>query len=128
MLGDVLDDLGRAVADDLGDAARYVHLDVTQRGRLGAARSGHDRARRHLDVLVNNAGIIRLSMMLDTSVEEYREVIHVNQVGCFLGMRAAVAPMTAAGGGSIVNISSINGIAGAIACMSYVASKLAIRG
>ena len=52
----------------------------------------------------------------------------MNQVGCFLGMRAAIAPMTASGGGSIVNISSINGIVGGNDCMSYVASKFAIRG
>lgn len=128
VLGDVLDDLGTTVANDLGPSAAYVHLDVTSEADwAGAIQVAGDLGGR-LDILVNNAGIIRLAPLLDCSLDEYREVIHVNQVGCFLGMRAAVAPMTAVGGGSIINISSINGIVGGIACMSYVASKFAIRG
>ena len=128
VLGDVLDDLGHAVADDIGDAATYVHLDVSSErdweGAMAATLAVGDR----LDALVNNAGIIKLASLTDCTRDEYMSVIRVNQVGCFLGMRAAIAPMTASGGGSIVNISSINGIVGGSHCMSYVASKFAIRG
>jgi 3alpha(or 20beta)-hydroxysteroid dehydrogenase len=128
VLGDVLDDLGNAVATDIGDAATYVHLDVSSERDWTAALEETLAVDDQLDVLVNNAGIIKLASLTDCSLEEYWSVIRVNQVGCFLGMRAAVAPMTAVGGGSIVNISSINGIVGGSHCMSYVASKFAIRG
>jgi 3alpha(or 20beta)-hydroxysteroid dehydrogenase len=128
VLGDVLDDLGRGVADDIGDAARYVHLDVSSERDWEDAMAATLAVDDRLDALVNNAGIIKIASLTDCSLEEYWSVIRVNQVGCFLGMRAAIAPMTASGGGSIVNISSINGIVGGTHCMSYVASKFAIRG
>ena len=127
VLGDVLDDLGQAVADDIGDAATYVHLDVSSERDWETAMAATLAVDNRLDALVNNAGIIKLAALTDCSLDEYWSVIRVNQVGCFLGMRAAVAPMTASGGGSIVNISSINGIVGGTHCMSYVASKFAIR-
>jgi len=128
VLGDVLDDLGQAVADDIGDAATYVHLDVSSERDWETAMAATLAVDNRLDALVNNAGIIKLAALTDCSLDEYSSVIRVNQVGCFLGMRAAVAPMTDSGGGSIVNISSINGIVGGTHCMSYVASKFAIRG
>src|SRR3954453_496556 len=128
VLGDVLDDLGRAVADDIGDAATYVHLDVSKEDDWETAIAATLAVDDRLDALVNNAGIIKIASLADCSLEEYWSVIRVNQVGCFLGMRAAIAPMTATGGGSIVNISSINGIVGGTHCMSYVSSKFAIRG
>ena len=128
VLGDVLDDLGQAVADDIGDAATYVHLDVSSERDWETAMAATLAVANRLDALVNNAGIIKLAALTDCSLDEYWSVIRVNQVGCFLGMRSAVAPMTAGGGGSIVNISSINGILGGTHCMSYVASKFAIRG
>jgi 3alpha(or 20beta)-hydroxysteroid dehydrogenase len=128
VLGDVLDDLGRAVADDIGDAATYVHLDVSSERDWEAAMAVTLAVDDRLDALVNNAGIIKIASLTDCSLEEYWSVIRVNQVGCFLGMRAAIAPMAESGGGSIVNISSINGIVGGTHCMSYVASKFAIRG
>ena len=119
---------GNAVAADIGDAATYVHLDVSSERDWEAAMAATLAVDDRLDALVNNAGIIKIASLTDCSLEEYWSVIRVNQVGCFLGMRAAIAPMTASGGGSIVNISSINGIVGGTHCMSYVASKFAIRG
>jgi 3alpha(or 20beta)-hydroxysteroid dehydrogenase len=62
------------------------------------------------------------------TLESYRRVTEVNQTGVFLGMRAAVEPMTRAGRGSIVNISSIDGMIGMDLCLAYVASKWAVRG
>ena len=79
-----------------------------------------------LDVLINNAGIIRIGMMADVSLDEYMSVINVNQIGCWLGMKSASAIMRS--GGSIINISSMNGVMPGAGIMSYVASKFAIRG
>ena len=81
-----------------------------------------------LDVLVNNAGIIRAAPLETMPIETYNEVIAVNQTGCFLGMQAAAAPMRDCGGGSIVNISSVAGLKGVSGVIGYVASKWAIRG
>ena len=127
LLGDVLDDQGAAVAADLGDPARYVHLDVSREadwdGALAAAREMGEVA-----ALVNNAAIIRPSAIEDTSLDDYMSVIEVNQVGCFLGMKAVMPALRDAGGGAIVNISSIDGIGSKNGLVSYTASKFAIRG
>ena len=127
VLGDVLDAEGSKVAEDIGPSARYVHLDVSQEADWVAAIEAAA-AFGPLQALVNNAAIIRPSAIEDTSLEEYLSVINVNQVGAFLGMRSAIAPMRAAGGGSIVNISSIDGIGSKNGLVSYSASKFAIRG
>jgi 3alpha(or 20beta)-hydroxysteroid dehydrogenase len=126
VLGDVLDDEGKAVAAELGEAARYVHLDVTREGDWAAAVATAEELG-PLTVVVNNAGILRPSAIADTSVEEYLATIMVNQVGTFLGMRSAIAPMTAAGGGSIINISSIDGIGSKNGLVAYSSSKGAVR-
>ena len=81
-----------------------------------------------LNVLVNNAGIAEAAPLAETSLESYRRVTEVNQTGVFLGMREAIEPMTAAGGGSFINISSIDGLIGMDFIISYVASKFAVRG
>jgi 3alpha(or 20beta)-hydroxysteroid dehydrogenase len=128
VIADVLDDQGEALATELGPCAAYRHLDVSDEegwatvmgelvGRLG-----------RLDVLVNNAGILRVSPLEETSLADYRRVVDVNQIGTFLGMRAAIGPMRDAGGGSIVNVSSTQGIVGMIGLVSYVSTKFAIRG
>jgi 3alpha(or 20beta)-hydroxysteroid dehydrogenase len=128
VLGDVLDDLGEKVAIDLGDAARFVHLDVTKpddwKGAVDTAVSTFGK----LDVLINNAGILKLGPIETQPLDEYLAVIHVNQVGCFLGMQAVIPAMRAAGGGSIVNTSSVAGLIGTVGLAAYTASKFAVRG
>jgi 3alpha(or 20beta)-hydroxysteroid dehydrogenase len=128
MLADVLDGSGEEVAGDLGDRASYVHLDVSLEDDwtqvMGAAMERFGR----LDVLVNNAGIIMGAPFEEVSLRAFQEVIAVNQVGCFLGMKAAISGMKAAGVGSIVNVSSIGGLYGLPGVMGYVASKFAITG
>jgi 3alpha(or 20beta)-hydroxysteroid dehydrogenase len=128
VLGDVLDGEGSAVAAEIGPAAAYVHLDVTRedawREAVGVARARFGR----LDVLVNNAGILRAGPIETLPLEDFETVVRVNQVGCFLGMRAAIPAMRAAGRGSIVNVSSIAGIRGRPGVVAYVASKWAITG
>jgi 3alpha(or 20beta)-hydroxysteroid dehydrogenase len=82
----------------------------------------------NLDVLVNNAGIVNLGQLRTFDLGKWRQILDVNLTGTFLGMQAAVDPMTEAGGGSIINISSIEGIRGAPMVHGYVATKWAVRG
>ena len=126
-LGDVLDERCAAVAADLGDAAIALHLDVRDEAEWAAAVAATLERFGTLNVLVNNAGILRHAPIADTDPAVYREVIEVNQVGCFLGMRAAIPAMIAAGGGSIVNTSSAAGLEGAPNVVAYAASKAAVR-
>lgn len=79
-------------------------------------------------VLVNNAGIMPVGTIEDGDLDEFRAALDVNVVGTLLGIRSVIAPMRAAGGGSIVNVSSIAGMRGARALSAYSASKFAIRG
>ena len=81
-----------------------------------------------LDVLVNNAGVLAHATIADMPLADFRRVLDVNLIGCWLGIKHATAPMTAAGGGSIVNISSIEGFVGAAGLSAYAASKFGIRG
>ncbi len=128
VLGDLRDAQGEAVAKELGDAARYVHLDVTREASWQTAVEATIEAFGSLDVLVNNAGILHLEAIADTSLEDFERVIRVNQTGTFLGLRAAIEPMKRAGRGSIVNISSIDGLQGRNGLIAYSASKWAVRG
>jgi 3alpha(or 20beta)-hydroxysteroid dehydrogenase len=128
VIGDILDDEGKALAEELGDAVRYVHLDVTQPDQWDAAVATATGEFGKLDVLVNNAGIVALGQLKNFDLAKWQKVIDVNLTGTFLGMRVAVEPMIAAGGGSIINVSSIEGLRGAPAVHPYVASKWAVRG
>ncbi|ORV02145.1 3-alpha-hydroxysteroid dehydrogenase [Mycobacterium bohemicum] len=128
VIGDVLDDEGKALADEIGESARYVHLDVTQPDQWDAAVATATGEFGRLNVLVNNAGIVALGQLRNFDLAKWQKVIDVNLTGTFLGMRVAVDPMTEAGGGSIINVSSIEGLRGAPAVHPYVASKWAVRG
>jgi len=127
--GDLLDEQGTAVAAELGeDNCRYLHHDVSSEDDWVAAVGTALEAFGRLDILVNNAGILVQAPITDMPLAEFRRVLDVNAVGCWLGMKSVVEPMKAAGGGSIVNISSIEGLTGAAHCTAYAASKFAIRG
>jgi 3alpha(or 20beta)-hydroxysteroid dehydrogenase len=128
VLGDVLDEVGEKLAVEIGDAAAYVHLDVSRPDDWATAVEAATNRFGKLDVLVNNAGILRFGSIERTSFEEYRQVIEVNQFGCFLGMKAAIPALKAAGGGAIVNISSTQGLEGMAGACAYTASKFAVRG
>ncbi|MGH8991443.1 MAG: glucose 1-dehydrogenase [Acidimicrobiia bacterium] len=125
-VADILEDEGRAVAADLGDEAMFVPLDVTSEAAWEKAVGSVTERFGGLQVLINNAGIVSFAPLLGTTLEDYRRVIDVNQVGVFLGMRAAAPAMRA--GGSIINISSIDGLVGMPFLTAYVASKFAVRG
>ena len=106
VLGDVRDEQGAAVAAALGpDACRFVHHDVTSESDWVTAVDTTVAAFGRLDVLVNNAGILAHAPIDEMALADFRRVLEVNLVGCWLGIKHVVAPMTAAGGGSIVNIS-----------------------
>ena len=129
VLGDVLDDEGTAVAAELGDAAVYRHLDVTSEGDWGTAVGAAVERFGGLHVLVSNAGISPMPRpIIDTKPDDYRRVIEINQVGSFLGIHTAAPAIVAAGGGSIILISSVNGFVGAGGIAGYVSSKFALRG
>jgi len=128
VLGDVLDDLGKETADSLGGNAFYRHLDVTSEDDWAAVVGEVIDNFGRIDVLVNNAGILRFAALPDMSLDEYRRVVDINQVGTFLGMRAVSKHMIAAGSGSIVNISSVEGLAGMAMLTAYTGTKFAIRG
>jgi len=129
VFGDVLDDRGAAVAAGLGEqSCRYTRHDVTSEEDWAAAVALTVDAFGKLDVLVNNAGILQFAPIADMALADFRRVLEVNAVGCWLGMKAVIDPMTKAGGGSIVNISSIEGFTGAEGLSAYSASKFAVRG
>ncbi|WP_431874464.1 glucose 1-dehydrogenase [Amycolatopsis sacchari] len=125
-IADVLDDEGKALADELG--AAYQHLDVSSEDDWAAAVERTVDEFGSLTVLVNNAGILHFSELAKTSLADYERVIRVNQIGAFLGMRSVVEPMSHAEAGSIVNVSSVEGLAGMPYLVAYTASKFAIRG
>ncbi len=128
VIGDILDDEGKALADELGDSARYVHLDVTDAEQWDAAVNVAVEAFGKLTALVNNAGIVALGKIGQFDMAKFQAVIDVNLTGTFLGMQAVVEQLKAAGGGSIINVSSIEGLRGAPMVHPYVASKWAVRG
>jgi len=125
---DVLDDEGEALAKALGDGAFYQRLDVTDEGAWAAAVAETEARFGKLDVLVNNAGIGIVSPLDAIDLALHRRVLDVNFHGVFLGIRAARPAMLRAGGGSIVNVSSIDGLAGVANMASYSASKFAVTG
>ena len=125
---DILDDDGKALADELGDRVRFLHLDVTSEDQWQDVVAQTERELGRLDVLVNNAGILKFNALVDTPLEEFRQIIDVNLTGVFLGMKTAIPAMRRAGGGAIVNISSTEGYAATLFCGSYTASKFGVRG
>jgi 3alpha(or 20beta)-hydroxysteroid dehydrogenase len=128
VLGDVLDDAGKTVAASLGDAAIYLHHDVSQEESWAHFVATASETFGRIDVLMNNAGILHLASVAEIALDDYMKVIRVNQVGCLLGMKSVIPAMVQAGGGSIINVSSTTGIEGAMGMVAYVASKFAIRG
>ncbi len=128
VVGDILDDEGEKVAAALGGSAAYSHLDVGSEDDWAAAVSLAEERFGHVNVLVNNAGVLAFQAVHKTTLEEWERVQRVNVTGTFLGIKAVTPSMQAAGGGSIVNISSTAGLVGLPFVAAYVASKWAVRG
>ena len=131
LVADILDGQGEALAKELTERhgegrVRYQHLDVGDEDDWAAAVEAALSAFGKLDGLVNNAGILRFNELVSTPLEEFLLVVRVNQVGCFLGMRAAVPAIEAAGGGTVVNTASYTAQTGMTLLTSYAATKGAI--
>lgn len=128
VLADVLDEPGAAVAREIGAAAVYQHLDVAEESDW--TRGVEETLKRfdRLDVLVNNAAVLHMAAIADTTPADFLRVVRVNQLGTFLGIRAVSDAMKAAGGGSIVNVSSVDGLRGQNGVVAYASTKWAVRG
>ena len=127
VIGDVLEPEGRQLTSELGDAAVFVRQDVTQERDWETAINAADKLG-GLHGLVNNAGIYQPRTLMETDTELFESHMRVNQLGCFLGMKAVVPLMERSGGGSIVNISSVAGLRGSPGAIAYSATKWALRG
>lgn len=100
VIADVLDEQGEALAKELGqENALFVHLDVSVEADWQAAVAAAKEAFGGIDGLVNNAGILRFNELLSTPLEEFQQVVQVNQVGAFLGIRTVAPEIEAAGAG-----------------------------
>jgi 3alpha(or 20beta)-hydroxysteroid dehydrogenase len=128
LLLDLRDELGEAVAKDLSSSARYLHADVTQEEDWREAAKLAESAFGPLTTVVNNAAILHIAPIEFTTVDDYLRVVRVNELGTFLGIRTAIEPMRRNGGGSIINISSIDGHHAAPGTSVYSASKFGVRG
>jgi 3alpha(or 20beta)-hydroxysteroid dehydrogenase len=129
LLGDVRVEQGRAVARELGEAAEFVELDVGNEAHWSQAVALAEEKFGGIDILINNAAVLVLAPLEQTSVADYERVVRVNQVGPFLGMRTVAPAMRRRGRGSIVNIGSTDGVfPGDQGLIAYGASKWALRG
>ena len=126
VLTDINAEKGQALAAELGSQALFIQHNVTSEddwAQVIAATEAHFGT---VNVLVNNAGITQSKSILETSLDDYRRILEINQVSVFLGMKAVIPSMQASKQGSIINISSINGLVGG--AIGYTDSKFAVRG
>ncbi|GAA1688991.1 SDR family oxidoreductase [Glycomyces endophyticus] len=127
VVADVLADQGKALADEL-EGARFCELDVTDEAAWDRVVAETLASFGAVDVLVNNAGIANAAPIEHFTLAKWNAVIAVNLTGTFLGCRAVVPAMKAAGRGSIVNVSSVEGLRGSERLHGYTASKFGVRG
>jgi 3alpha(or 20beta)-hydroxysteroid dehydrogenase len=128
VMGDILDAEGAAVAEELGEAASYVHLDVTDRDQWAAAVGRSLDRYGKLNVLVNNAGIANFGPIGEYAPAQWDTIIAINLTGVFNGINACVAALIAGAPSSIINISSTAGLQGYASLPGYNATKFGVRG
>lgn len=128
VIADVLDEPGLALAEELGDGAIFVHLDVTVEASWASALATVEKQFGPVTVLVNNAGIANSGSLGDYTLEQWTTIMAVNATGVFLGIKLVTPGMKKAKRGSIINISSVEGLRGGAFLHGYVASKFAVRG
>ncbi len=127
VLADLDDAQGQAVADELGESAMYLHLDVTDEENWKSVVAQTVKTFGRLDILVNNAGMMTLGNVVDADLESYRKTNAVNNEGVFLGCKHAIPAMADSGGGSIINMSSVAALHGMSFFAAYSASKGAVK-
>jgi len=125
---DILVEDGKTLEKELGENATFAKHDVRSEEEWKSVVSLAESTFGPINILVNNAGIVFNKKFVETTEEEYRRIIDINQVGVFLGMKSVVPSMKKGKGGSIINISSIDGLRGAPGNLAYDASKFAVRG
>ncbi len=128
VIADLSSSDGEKTAEELGEQAIFIELDVTDEENWTSLVEKTEERFGPINILVNNAGIVVSKSIQDTSLEDFRTTSRINQDGVFLGIKNIFGSMKKAGGGSIVNISSISGIVGNMNNSAYVASKFAVRG
>ncbi|PFG42989.1 3alpha(or 20beta)-hydroxysteroid dehydrogenase [Isoptericola jiangsuensis] len=128
VVADVLEDPGAALAAELGERAVFARLDVTDEDGWAAVVRDVAATWGGPDVLVNNAGVANAGPIEHYPRAKWDAVIAVNLTGVYLGCRAVVGAMRERGGGSIVNVSSVEGMRGSTHLHGYVASKFGVRG
>ncbi|KKK36915.1 3-alpha-hydroxysteroid dehydrogenase [Mesobacillus campisalis] len=126
VIADILEEEGQALATELGENAKFTKLDVTNNANWEQAVALAEEAFGPVNVLVNNAGITMNKSIEEMTLDEYKRIVDINQVSVFLGMKAIIPSMKEAKGGSIVNISSMNGLVGG--AIGYTDTKFAVRG
>ncbi len=127
VIADILDDMGEQLAVELRDAATYQHMDVTSQDDWEAAISEAESRFGAVNVLVNNAAILHLGTIADTSPEDFHRVLDVNLVGPMLGVKAVTPAMRRSGGGSIVNVASVDALDPHNGSVCYASSKWGLR-
>jgi len=131
VITDVLDEAGKQTAQRLspdGSRCMFLHHDVTNEGDWASVVAETVSAFGQIDILINNAGIFERGSILDTPLKDFQRTIDINLTGVFLGMKAVAPHMVQRKTGSIVNISSVAGLAGTPGFVAYGASKWAVRG
>ncbi len=125
---DIDDTEGTRVAEGIGKSCHYLHQDVAAEDDWVSVVTQIKASHGGIDVLVNNAGIFRVMGTLETSLKDWEQLVAINQTGTFLGMRAVIPGMKDRRSGSIINLSSIAGLAGTPRAPAYAATKWAVRG
>jgi 3alpha(or 20beta)-hydroxysteroid dehydrogenase len=128
VLTDVLDDAGAAAATAIGAAATYAHLDVNSAAQWADALAACVAHFGPPTILVNNAGVLPIGSILDTDEATFRRTLDINLTGAFLGIKTVAPVMADAGGGSIINISSVAALTGRAGFAAYGTSKWGLRG
>lgn len=127
VITDIDDEAGAALADELGEAVIFQHMDISKEAdwekSVALARTMGE-----YNILVNNAAILHMAAITETTPKDFMQVIEVNLLGTFMGIRSAIEPMKASGGGSIINISSIDGLHSQAGVCAYSSSKWGVRG
>jgi len=128
VFSDILEEEGKALEKELGDNAKFVKHDVTKLDEWKNVINETESTFGPVNILVNNAGILKEGNIEDISEEDYRQVIDINQVGVFLGMKAVISSMKKTENGSIINLSSVDGLLAVQGRSAYDSSKFATRG
>lgn len=125
---DILVDEGEALAKELGESVKFIKQDVSKEDEWKHVVAETEAAYGPINILVNNAGIVMSKFIEDTTEEDFRRVIDINLLSQFFGMKAVLPSMKKTGNGSIINVSSVNGLVGGLGSVAYAASKFGGRG